>query len=81
MTNLEIYQESFKKLFDLDNLNLDGLEYQGVPEWDSIGHMELMTILEKAFSIEIDIDDIIDFSSFIAGKKILSKYGVSFENE
>lgn len=81
MTNLEIYQESFKKLFDLNNFNLDALEYQGIPEWDSIGHMELMTILEKAFSIEIDIDDIIDFSSFEAGKKILSKYGVNFENE
>jgi acyl carrier protein len=81
MTNLEMYQESFKKLFDLSKLNLDLLEYQSIPEWDSIGHMELMTILEKAFSIEIDIDDIIDFSSFEVGKKILSKYGVNFENE
>jgi acyl carrier protein len=50
--------------------------YQGIPEWDSISHMELMTILEKTFSIEMDIDDIIDFSSFEAGKSILAKYGV-----
>ena len=76
MDNLEIYRESFKRLFDVDNSTLAALVYQGIPEWDSIGHMELMTILEKAFSIEIDIDDIIDFSSFDAGKKILSKYGV-----
>jgi acyl carrier protein len=81
MANLEVYQEAFKKLFNVDNLMLTSLVYQGIPEWDSIGHMELMTIIEKAFSIEIDIDDIIDFSSFENGKSILSKYGIEFKNE
>ena len=76
MNNLESYQESFKKLFDVDNSTLATLVYQGIPEWDSISHMELMTILENTFSIEMDIDDIIDFSSFESGKKILAKYGV-----
>jgi acyl carrier protein len=76
VNNLESYQESFKKLFDVDNSTLAALVYQGIPEWDSISHMELMTILENTFSIEMDIDDIIDFSSFEAGKKILAKYGV-----
>ena len=76
MENLEAYQASFKKLFDIDNSALSSLVYQGIPEWDSISHMELMTILEKTFSIEMDIDDIIDFSSFEAGKSILAKYGV-----
>lgn len=76
MSNLESYQESFKKLFDIDNSTLETLVYQGIPEWDSISHMELMTILENTFSIEMDIDDIIDFSSFESGKKILAKYGV-----
>ena len=78
MDALRIYQDSFKKLFDVDNSVLETLAYQGIPEWDSISHMELMTILEQQFSIEMDIDDIIDFSSFEAGKKILSKYGVQF---
>ena len=81
MDNLEVYKESFNKLFDVDKQMLTSLVYQGIPEWDSIGHMELMTIIEKAFSIEIDIDDIIDFSSFENGKKILSKYGIEFQNE
>ncbi len=76
MNNLESYQESFRKLFDVDNATLETLVYQGIPEWDSISHMELMTILENTFSIEMDIDDIIDFSSFESGKKILAKYGV-----
>ena len=76
MNNLESYQEAFKKLFDVDNSTLETLVYQSIPEWDSISHMELMTILENTFSIEMDIDDIIDFSSFELGKKILAKYGV-----
>ena len=78
MDSLQKYKNAFKKLFELEDSSLDNLVYQGIPEWDSISHMELMTILEKEFSIEMDIDDIIDFSSFEMGKNILSKYGVQF---
>lgn len=78
MNSIETYKNAFKKLFELDDLSLEKLVYQGIPEWDSISHMELMTILEKEFSIEMEIDDIIDFSSFEIGKRILAKYGVQF---
>jgi acyl carrier protein len=78
MNSIETYKNAFKKLFELDDELLDKLVYQGIPEWDSISHMELMTILEKEFSIEMEIDDIIDFSSFELGKNILAKYGVQF---
>ena len=78
MNSIETYKNAFKKLFELDDELLDQLVYQGIPEWDSISHMELMTILEKEFSIEMEIDDIIDFSSFELGKNILAKYGVQF---
>jgi acyl carrier protein len=78
MGSLETYKNAFKKLFELEDSSLEKLVYQGIPEWDSISHMELMTILEKEFSIEMDIDDIIDFSSFELGKSILAKYGVQF---
>jgi acyl carrier protein len=78
MSSLQTYKDAFKKLFELEDSMLDKLVYQGIPEWDSISHMELMTILEKEFSIEMEIDDIIDFSSFELGKNILAKYGVKF---
>ena len=78
MNSIETYKNAFKKLFELDDSLLDKLVYQGITEWDSISHMELMTILEKEFSIEMEIDDIIDFSSFEIGKNILAKYGVQF---
>lgn len=78
MDNMNLYRESFQKIFSISASELETLEYQGIPEWDSISHMELMTILETNFSIEMDIDDIIDFSSFKKGKLILNKYGIGF---
>jgi acyl carrier protein len=78
VTNTERYVNAFLMLFDLTETSLEALEYQGIPDWDSISHMELMTALEEAFQIEMNIDDIIDFSSFQVGKVILAKYGVEF---
>ena len=52
------------------------LKYNDSPEWDSIGHMTLMSSLEEKFKISMDTDDIVDFSSYEKGKKILKKYKV-----
>ncbi len=40
--------------------------------------MGLIAELEDAFDISMEMDDIIDFSSFEKGKEILDKYEVSF---
>ena len=40
--------------------------------------MNLMSDLETKFKIELDIDDIVDFSSFEKGIKILKKYKIKF---
>ena len=56
------------------------IKYNDVPEWDSIGHMTLMSELEEGFDISIDTDDIIDFSSFKKGIQILKKYKVDQSN-
>ena len=55
---------------------VESLEYQSIPEWDSVGHMVLMSTLEEKFDIMLDMDDIIDFSGFERGKEILLKYDV-----
>ena len=51
-------------------------KYNDVPEWDSIGHMTLMSNLEETFNITLDTDDIVDFSDFKKGKEILKKYKI-----
>ena len=38
--------------------------------------MGLIAELEEAFEIELVIDDVIDFSSYIKGKEILKKYKI-----
>ncbi|OWY34838.1 acyl carrier protein [Herbaspirillum aquaticum] len=76
MNNLEKYQSIFKEAFQYDG-DVEQLNYQDIPEWDSVGHMQLMAALEDSFGIELDVDDIIDFSSFKKGITILSKYSVA----
>ena len=79
MTNIEKYKKSFLESLSIDKdiLN-ENLKYNDIPEWDSIGHMTLMSGLEEAFKITLETDDIIDFSSYEKGKKILKKYKVNF---
>lgn len=76
MTNLEKYNKAFISSFNVEEEALATLEYQGVKEWDSIGHMSLVSELEDAFDIEMETDDIVDFSSYEKGKEIMKKYGV-----
>ena len=80
MTNLEKYNEAFVTTFEISEDKLEGLNYQDIAAWDSVGHMTLIAALEDAFDIMMDTDDIIDFSSYEKGKILLSKpeYGVNF---
>jgi acyl carrier protein len=79
MSNLQRYQEAFINTFGVTEIELVSLAYQAIPAWDSVGHMELMTVLEDSFGIQLDIDDIIDFSSYEKGKLILQKNGVQID--
>ena len=40
--------------------------------------MELIAELEDAFEISMEMDDIVDFSSYIKGIEILKKYDIDF---
>ena len=78
MSELEKYKLSFKDSLSLKDEDVnEKLEYNGVPEWDSIGHMTLMSKLEEEFDISLETDDIVDFSSFKKGIEILKKYKVN----
>ena len=68
----------FSKKIILNNSNIKSLNFNDIEEWDSIGHMSLMSALEDAFDISLDTEDIVDFSSYEKGKEILKKYGVKF---
>ena len=77
--NKKKYQDTFIKSLSIDGKKFnEKIKYNEISEWDSIGHMTLMSGLEEVFNITIDTDDIIDFSSFNKGFEILEKYGVKF---
>jgi acyl carrier protein len=79
MTNLEKYKKAFCESFSINESLLEGnLEYNSIPEWDSVGHMGLIAEIEEAFDIQLEMDDIVDFGSFDKGKEILEKYKVVF---
>jgi len=76
-------KEQYKKIF-IESLSIEpvkfneNIKYNEIPEWDSIGHMTLMSALEDEFKVSIETDDIVDFSSFKKGLEILKKYKVQF---
>lgn len=77
MENLEKYNEVFMTAFSLAKEQLNSqLEYDSIPEWDSVGHMGMVAGLEDSFDIILEMDDIIDFSSYEVGKQILKKYDI-----
>ena len=77
MKNKNKYIEIFSKSLSIEKKKFnEKIKYNDIPEWDSIGHMSLMSDLEEGFNISIDTDDIIDFSSFKKGIQILKKYKI-----
>jgi acyl carrier protein len=79
MSNREKYDMAFTETLMVEAKDLATLRYQGAVGWDSVGHMALMAALEEAFEIEMDIDDIIQFSSYEEGQAILAKYEIKIE--
>jgi len=77
MSTRETYENIFIDCFGVDRevLNEEFI-YQCVPSWDSVGHMAMVAQIEDTFGIMLEMDDIIDFSSFTVGIATLKKYGV-----
>ena len=77
MENAEKYKNIFIESLSIKESNFNkNIKYNEIPEWDSIGHMTLISGLEEGFDISMDTDDIIEFSSFQKGIEVLKKYKV-----
>ena len=72
------YQYIFIKSLSIDSNKFnENIKYNEIPEWDSIGHMTLISALEGEYKISLETDDIVDFSSFKKGIELLKKYNVN----
>ena len=77
MDNKTKYENVFIKSFSIKkNVLKKDLKYNTISKWDSVGHMTMISKLEDTFKIKMEMDDIIDFSSFKKGIKILKKYKI-----
>jgi acyl carrier protein len=72
-------KEAFVEALGIDGLTTDwsSLTYRGIPEWDSVAHMQLVAEIEDTFDIMLETDDVIGMSSFVTAGEILKRYGVA----
>jgi acyl carrier protein len=80
MKDEEKFAMAFKSTFFVEDKDLPDLKYQAIPAWDSVGHMALIAELEKTFNVTMEIDDVIELSSYSKGQEILKKYGVTLKS-
>ena len=78
MSNKDKYDKEFVEIFSIEKDSLSGLEYNSIPQWDSVGHMALMAELEGVFEIMMEMDEIIGFNSYKKGIETLNKYNIDF---
>jgi acyl carrier protein len=51
------------------------LQFQGIPEWDSVGHMQLIAAIEMSFDVMLETQEVLDMSSFDKAVEILQRHG------
>lgn len=77
MSNLEKYDAIFTEVFGATANQLgDNYSKETVSEWDSVHQLNIISLLEEAFDLMLDPEDIMACTSYNAGKEILAKNGV-----
>ncbi len=76
MNNIEKLKEAFVEGLEIPMEEVETATMEGVDKWDSIGQMSLVAIIEDAFGIEFEPDEVMQFTSFEAGKEILKNHGI-----
>ena len=78
MTIVDRLASVFQKAFALDTADFSlNLAPEDVPNWDSIGHMNLVMYLEQEFGRRFEVDEIMEMSSPAKILEILGAKGVS----
>ncbi len=78
MTNIEKLKNAFVEGLEITLEEVETATMDSVDRWDSIGQMSLVAMIEDEFGIEMDPDEVMQFTSFAAGMEILKKHGVVF---
>lgn len=52
----------------------DDLAYNSFTSWDSLKHLQMVSMIEEEFDIELEMEDIIDMSTIAKVKEITGRY-------
>lgn len=67
--------EVFRSVLSLPaGVTNERLVYNEYPGWDSVAHMTIVAKLEESFDCMLDMQDILDMSSFQKAVSIMGKY-------
>lgn len=71
----DVVAQAFRVTFQLaDDFEItDDLAFEGVPGWDSVGHMMLVTEIESRIGKTLDMDEIIGMDSVKTIREIIAK--------
>lgn len=57
-------QEAFKAAFNVDPASINIETKPGdVPAWDSLGHVSLVSSLERIFGVSFDVDEVMEMEN------------------
>lgn len=69
-------EEVIARVFKIDSRTLvDGSGRDSIEQWDSMGHLQLITELEQHFGVSVSIGDAMEMVSVGKVKEILRRYG------
>jgi acyl carrier protein len=78
MATVDRLANVFQKAFGLETARFSPhLAPEDVPNWDSIGHMNLVMYLEQEFNQRFEVDEIMEMSSPAKIMEILAGKGVA----
>lgn len=77
MDNLKTYNDIFRDILEVsDNELNDSLTIDNCDLWDSVHQLMLIASIENEFGITMEPEDMLELTSYKAGKGILKKYGI-----
>ena len=66
---------AFREVFDMPELEIDGLTRTNFPEWDSLAQVKLIIEIQEAFGLKLTIDQAAEISSVTDLRKLLQDKG------
>lgn len=80
MTNREKFDELFRRNFMLSPQEaLEELDMMNVPCWNSFEHFTMINDVENTFSIGLNEEEMMSFTSYRKGLEILERHGLQMD--